>query len=137
MDVNRYQVGGNHYLRQEIQPWDAMRAWMSPEEFSGFLRGNVIKYVARDKGDRLSDLRKAAHYIEKLITLTVELNSMNENLLSHRLGNLDTWIAERLADRISSGLYYIPGVDSNLSAANRAALPTGISDATLRAFRNY
>jgi len=41
---------------------------MSPAQFAGFLRGNVIKYVARceDKGG-LEDLKKASHYLDKLI----------------------------------------------------------------------
>jgi hypothetical protein len=48
-----------------------MESWMSREEFSGFLRGNVIKYVSRyqDKGG-LEDLQKANHYLSKLIEIT-------------------------------------------------------------------
>lgn len=68
MSANDTQVGGDHYHNKSIQPWDAMRAWMSPEAFQGYLRGNVIKYVARceDKGG-IEDLRKAKHYLEKLL----------------------------------------------------------------------
>ena len=64
------QVGGRHYADKTIQPWDAMEAWMSAEQFRGFLRGNAIKYLARcdDKGG-VEDLRKAAHYLDKLISL--------------------------------------------------------------------
>ena len=64
------QVGGNHYISKTIQPWDAMEAWMRPDEFSGYLRGNVIKYMARcnDKGGR-EDLEKARHYLNKLISI--------------------------------------------------------------------
>lgn len=67
-DPNKTQVGGTHYKNMSIQPWDAMAAWMTPEEFRGFLRGNIIKYVARAsaKGG-IEDIRKARHYIEKLI----------------------------------------------------------------------
>lgn len=63
-----YQVGGHHYTDMEIQPWDAMRAWMNSEEFQGYLRGNAIKYIARFrvKGG-IEDLRKAMHYLETLI----------------------------------------------------------------------
>jgi len=63
-----YQVSGDHYVKKSIQPWDAMEAWMSKEEFEGFLRGNSLKYMARfrDKGG-IDDLRKAKHYLEKLI----------------------------------------------------------------------
>ena len=47
MSASNYQVGGGHYKAKEIQPWDAMSAWMTPEQFEGYLRGNVIKYLAR------------------------------------------------------------------------------------------
>lgn len=61
------QVGGSHY-QKVIQPWDAMRAWMTPEQFAGFLRGNIIKYVARYDGKGgAEDLKKARHYLDKLI----------------------------------------------------------------------
>ena len=72
------QVGGNHYDAKSIQPWDAMEAWMSREQFIGFLRGNAIKYLARcdDKGG-LQDLRKARHYMDKLIELQ-EIGVNNE-----------------------------------------------------------
>jgi hypothetical protein len=62
------QVGGNHYCSKAIQPWDAMEAWMTPEQFRGFLRGNAIKYLARcdDKGG-MEDIRKADHYLNKLL----------------------------------------------------------------------
>lgn len=72
MSANDRQVGGDHYQRT-IQPWDAMEAWMTPEQFNGFLRGNVIKYVARATNLELTgktglqDLEKAQHYLEKLI----------------------------------------------------------------------
>lgn len=62
------QIGGEHYTSKRIQPWAAMDAWMTQEEFKGFLRGNAIKYLARcnDKGG-LEDVLKARHYINKLI----------------------------------------------------------------------
>lgn len=66
--ANSYQVAGDHYVSKTIQPWDAMQAWMTPEQFAGFLRGNAIKYLARcdDKGG-VDDLKKARHYLDKLI----------------------------------------------------------------------
>lgn len=66
--ANAYQVGGDHYRDKAVQPWDAMTAWMSPEQFEGFLRGNAIKYLARYSDKKgIEDVRKAKHYIEKLI----------------------------------------------------------------------
>ena len=62
------QVGSNHYTTKSIQPWTAKESWMSPEEFEGFLRGNVIKYIARYKDkDGIKDILKAKHYLEKLL----------------------------------------------------------------------
>jgi hypothetical protein len=73
MSARQQQVGGSHYRDMDIQPWDAMRAWMTPAEFRGFLRGNAIKYLARcdKKGAPVEDLRKARHYIDKLIELEI------------------------------------------------------------------
>lgn len=69
MKADADQVGGLHYNRLQIQPWTAMEAWMTPEQFEGFLRGNAIKYLARagKKGDALEDVKKAQHYLLKLI----------------------------------------------------------------------
>jgi hypothetical protein len=62
------QAGSTHYVTKTIQPWTAMESWMSSEEFEGFLRGNVIKYIARYKDkDGIKDLLKARHYLEKLL----------------------------------------------------------------------
>lgn len=63
------QIGGTHY-QKDIQPWDAMECWMTKEQYIGFLRGNAIKYLARcdDKGG-IEDVRKAQHYISKLINV--------------------------------------------------------------------
>jgi len=71
MSASGRQVGGTHYTQQSIQPWDAMSAWMSDAEFIGYLRGNVIKYVARcDSKGGLEDQLKALHYLQKWIEVT-------------------------------------------------------------------
>ena len=64
------QVGGKHYVSKSVQPWDAMESWLTREEFAGYLRGCIIKYIARyrDKGG-VQDLRKLAHYTARLIEL--------------------------------------------------------------------
>lgn len=45
-----------------------LQAWLTPEEYSGFLRGNVIKYLARarHKGG-LVDYEKAKWYQDELV----------------------------------------------------------------------
>jgi len=71
MNADDRQEGGSHYRLTDIQPWHAMGAWMSKEQFQGFLRGNVIKYIARcDKKGGIEDLKKARHYLDKLIEVT-------------------------------------------------------------------
>ena len=67
--ANTRQVAGDHYKSKTIQPWDAMEAWLTPEQFRGFLLGTSVKYLARagDKGDFKEDIEKAHHYIEKLL----------------------------------------------------------------------
>ncbi len=48
-----------------------MRANMSPEEFKGFLKGNIIKYISRaeEKGGK-EDYEKAMVYLKWLIEYT-------------------------------------------------------------------
>jgi hypothetical protein len=66
------QIGGSHY-QKNVQPIDAMAAWMSQEELQGFYWGNVIKYVARWKDKNgLEDLKKAHDYLERLISIQGE-----------------------------------------------------------------
>jgi hypothetical protein len=62
------QVGGDHYTRHAIQPWDAILDWYGPDVFDGYLAANAVKYLARYKHKGgLEDVRKAAHYCERLI----------------------------------------------------------------------
>ena len=65
--LNEHQIGGSHYTSKEVQPWEAMEAWMSAEAFAGYLQGNCIKYLSRyrDKNG-IEDLWKAQHYLAKL-----------------------------------------------------------------------
>lgn len=71
--ANDTQVGGSHYKDMKVEPWAAMEAWMTHEEFAGFLKGSAIAYLARvstkgveGKGGR-QDILKAKHYLEKLL----------------------------------------------------------------------
>jgi hypothetical protein len=56
------QVGGSHYTKYSIQPWDIIDCYNLD-----FYEGNVLKYLLRVKGDRLEDLEKARHYLDKII----------------------------------------------------------------------
>lgn len=56
------QVGGDHYKKHTIQPWDII------DEYNlGYYGGNALKYLLRDKSNRKEDLEKARHYIDKMI----------------------------------------------------------------------
>ena len=46
-----------------------LKAWMSADEYRGFLRGNAIKYLCRTgkKDEIVQELKKSAWYINKLI----------------------------------------------------------------------
>lgn len=57
-----------HYKNQGIEPIDYMRSTFTQDEFRGFLRGNVTKYLARHKDKNgLEDLKKAQVYLGWLI----------------------------------------------------------------------
>lgn len=68
MSANDRQEGGDHYHKLEVQPWDALKAWLTPEEYRGYMKGTVIVYLARErsKGGDL-DIKKSAHYLDKLL----------------------------------------------------------------------
>lgn len=58
----------SHYTQGGIECWDAIKAQLTYEEWLGYLRGNVVKYLwrFRDKNGK-EDLQKAQVYLEKLI----------------------------------------------------------------------
>jgi hypothetical protein len=61
--ANEIQVAGTHYKDLKIQTWDYIVA-----NNLGYLEGNIIKYVSRHKTKGgIEDLKKAKHYLEKLI----------------------------------------------------------------------
>jgi len=65
------QVGGTHYAEMAVTPWQFLEACMTPDELRGYLKGEVIVYLARErkKGAR-EDLKKAAHTLQKLLEVT-------------------------------------------------------------------
>lgn len=57
-----------HYTQGGIECIDYLKAKLTSEEFIGFLKGNVIKYLSRAniKGG-IEDYKKAQWYVNKLI----------------------------------------------------------------------
>lgn len=60
-------TNSKHYEELNIQPWEIMERNFTTEEFVAYLKGNIIKYTLRDKGQALTDAQKIKHYAEKLI----------------------------------------------------------------------
>ena len=58
-----------HYISSDgPECIDAIKASMSSDEFAGYLRGNVMKYIWRfRKKGGVEDLEKARWYLDKLI----------------------------------------------------------------------
>lgn len=63
--ANDHQIGGAHYKAHRYETWDVILDWNL-----GYLDGNAVKYLSRWrlKGG-VQDLKKARHYIDKLIEI--------------------------------------------------------------------
>ena len=61
----------SHYNSNTMETIDLIRDSMEPEEYRGYLKGNIFKYISRyrykDKENPLKDLLKAQWYLCKLI----------------------------------------------------------------------
>ena len=57
-----YENSGDHYAKHTIQLWDIIRGYELD-----YFEGNALKYLLRQKDNRLEDLQKAAHYLEECI----------------------------------------------------------------------
>ena len=66
MSADDIQAGGDHYKSMGIQPWHVMQTLLTPSEFRGFLKGNIIKYSMRQGKKDSPDADKAMHYMLKL-----------------------------------------------------------------------
>lgn len=61
--ANDRQVGGGHYKQFTHETWDVILDWGL-----GYLDGNAVKYLSRWRHKNgIEDLKKARHYIDKLI----------------------------------------------------------------------
>ena len=65
MNANFMQVGGDHYKNERVQHWDFV---IAQGYGFGYLAGQITKYVMRaPKKNGLEDLKKARHFLDKLI----------------------------------------------------------------------
>lgn len=68
LSASDYQVGGDHYTKMKVQPWDVIDSWPVEQQI-GFHRGNVLKYLMRmgSKDAQLQEAKKALQYCSKLV----------------------------------------------------------------------
>ena len=59
----------SHYRYGKKETIEVIQDCMTDDEYHGYLKGNVLKYVSRYKfkGEPLEDLQKAHWYLNKLI----------------------------------------------------------------------
>jgi hypothetical protein len=57
-----------HYNEGSIECIDAIESQLTTEEFRGYLKGNIAKYVWRERlKDNVKSLKKARWYLDHLI----------------------------------------------------------------------
>jgi hypothetical protein len=71
--ANDIQMGGDHYKRLGVEPWDVFDTWPI-EQRIGAYRANCTKYVMRldAKDTPLLNAQKLAHYAQKLVEVLEE-----------------------------------------------------------------
>lgn len=83
MSARDEQYGGDHYKKMNVQPWDVIANWPQAQQI-GFFRGNALKYLMRAgaKDDPLQEIKKARHYLDRLIELLGEENETRSSVVS-------------------------------------------------------
>ena len=66
-------INPEHYQKYPLQMIENMQNSMTPDEFKGYLKGNIMKYISRyqDKNG-VEDLKKADWYLNKLIEIETD-----------------------------------------------------------------
>ena len=62
------QVGGEHYKKMAVQPWDVVDTWPLDQQIGAY-RAGALKYVMRmgSKDESVQEIGKGIHYLEKLV----------------------------------------------------------------------
>ena len=73
MSADDIQVGGEHYKKMAIEPWQIIDTW-SKEQQIGAYRAGALKYIMRmgSKDAEAQEVRKAEHYCRKLAEVLEE-----------------------------------------------------------------
>lgn len=68
MKAEKDNINPSHYKAGNIEVIDIMKDQLSKEEFKGFCKGLIIKYLCRaDHKNGLEDYKKAQWYMNKLV----------------------------------------------------------------------
>ena len=69
----------SHYNRYSREVIESIKGLCTPDEFRGYLKGNIIKYSARYSGkDGIQDIDKLAKYNQFLKEFELEMAELNE-----------------------------------------------------------
>ena len=66
------QVNGDHYKDQGVQPLEATLANFGYEGLRASVYTKVLKYLTRDKGSHIEDIKKAIHCLEIQLEAAME-----------------------------------------------------------------
>lgn len=62
--MKKNALNPSHYQDGGVETIEYLRAKLTPEEFRGYIKGNVLKYLSRERGKGgNTDLGKAAWYL--------------------------------------------------------------------------
>lgn len=66
-----------HYNSGKIEVISIIEDQLTPDEFRGYIKGNILKYITRERHKNgLEDLKKARWYLDRLIkNMEKEANS--------------------------------------------------------------
>jgi len=72
--ANSKQIAGTHYKDMGVEPWNVIDTWPL-EQRIGAYRAGALKYLMRmgSKDERLQEIEKCGHYVEKLIETLKEV----------------------------------------------------------------
>lgn len=71
--ANAKQVGGSHYKKMGVEPWDVINTWPIEQQIGAY-RAGALKYIMRmgSKDQSEQEIGKGIHYLEKLLEVLKE-----------------------------------------------------------------
>ena len=71
--ANAKQVGGDHYKKMGVEPWDVIDTWPLEQKIGAY-RAGALKYLMRmgSKDEEVQEIGKGIHYLEKLTEVLKE-----------------------------------------------------------------